>query len=267
MNEHEITWAMPVVLDLFFAGSAAGAFCFAVMASRKAGESYQACSRAAALLAPLSVGFGLCMLVLDLRYKSRFWFIMTVLNSDSPMSLGAWLLTLFSIIATFYAIFWIPPVVRERIPVIGKWPLWSQQRVRDALGLAGSPVALLVPIYTGVLLSATSIPLWRNPALPALFCFSSMITGFTAGLFLALLFSPGKRQEIIAGPFRWLQGSYRILLPVYLLAIFVYLLLFFIPGMKREAVFPLITGWNGLVWWLGLPGLLFLIFPAIATPL
>lgn len=74
--------------------------------------------------------------------------------------------------------------------MIGRWPLWSQQKVRDILGLAGIPVALLVSIYTGVLLSATSIPLWRSLALPALFCFSSMTTGFAAGLLLALLFFP-----------------------------------------------------------------------------
>jgi polysulfide reductase chain C len=250
----EITWGMPVVLDLFFAGLAAGAFCFAVLASRRAGESFHACSRAAALLAPLSVAFGLSMLILDLRSKTRFWFTMTVFNGDSPMSLGVWLLTLFSVIAALYAIFWIPDVVRERIPVIGRWPLWSQRRVRDALGLVGGPVALFVSIYTGVLLSATSIPIWRNPALPALFCFSSMATGFAAGLLLALLFSPGKRQGIITGPFPWLQGSYRILLPAYLLAILVYVMLYFVPGMRREEVLPLITGGNGLIWWLGVVG-------------
>jgi formate-dependent nitrite reductase membrane component NrfD len=250
----EITWAMPVVLDLFFAGLAAGAFCFAVLMSRRHGEGYPACSRAAAFLAPLSVAFGLSMLILDLRYKTRFWYTMTVFNSDSPMSLGVWLLTLFSVIAAFYAIFWIPASMRERIPVIGRWPLWSRQRVRDMLGRAGVPVALLVSIYTGVLLSATSIPLWRNLALPALFCLSSMATGFAAGLLLALLFSPGKRREIIAGPFQWLQGSYRILLPAYLFAALVYVLLFFIPLTRQKEVIPLITGPNGLIWWLGVVG-------------
>ena len=194
------------------------------------------------------------MLILDLRYKTRFWFTVTIFNGDSPMSLGVWLLTLFSVIAAVYALFWIPARARERVPVIGRWPLWSERRVRDALGVAGVPVALLVSIYTGVLLSATSIPLWRNLALPALFCLSSMATGFAAGLLLALLFSPGKRQAIISGPFPWLQDSYRVLLPAYLLAIFVYVLLFFIPGMSREEVFPLITGWNGLTWWLGVVG-------------
>jgi polysulfide reductase chain C len=251
---NEITWAMPVVLDLFFAGLAAGAFCFAVLTSRRHGEGYLACSRAAALLAPLSVAFGLSMLILDLRYKTRFWFTMTVFNRDSPMSLGVWLLTLFSLIATLYAMFWIPVSVRERIPIIGRWPPWSRQSVRDTLGLAGVPVALLVSIYTGVLLSATSIPLWRNLALPALFCFSSMATGFAAGLLLALLFSPGKRRVLIAGPFHWLRRSYRILLPAYLLSALAYLLLFFIPLSRQKELIPLITGPSGLIWWLGVVG-------------
>jgi len=250
----EITWGMPVVLDVFFAGLAAGAFCFAALASRRRGEGFQACARAAALLAPVAVGFGLCMLIVDLRYKTRFWFTMTVFNADSPMSLGVWLLTLFSVIAALYAMFWIPAGLRGRIPVIGRWPLWSEQRVRDTLGLAGSPIAVLVSIYTGVLLSATSIPLWRNLALPPLFFISSMATGFAAGLLLALLFSPGKRQAIIAGPFPWLQGSYRVLLPAYFLALLAYVLLFFTPGMRHEEVLPLITGLNGLVWWLGVVG-------------
>ncbi len=251
---HEITWAMPVVLDLFFAGLAAGAFCFAVLASRRGGEGFQACARAAAFLAPVSVGFGLSMLILDLRYKTRFWFTMTVFNSDSPMSLGVWLLTLFSVIAAVYAIFWMPAGLRERIPVIGRQQVWSRQRLRDALGLAGTPIALLVSIYTGVLLSATAIPLWRNLALPALFCFSSMATGFAASLLLALLFAPGKRHAIIAGPFNWLRASFRVLLPAYLLAALAYVLLFFVSEARRADVVPLITGRSGLIWWLGVVG-------------
>jgi formate-dependent nitrite reductase membrane component NrfD len=116
--------------------------------------------------------------------------------------------------------------------------------------VAGIPLALLVSIYTGVLLSATAIPVWRNLALPILFCFSSMATGFAAGLLMALLFSPRRRQAIVTGPFRWLQGAYRVLLPAYLLALLAYVLLFFIPQMREEGL-SLITGWNGIVWWLG----------------
>lgn len=250
--EHEITWEMPVALDIFFAGLAAGAFCFSVLMSRRKNEDFLACSRASALIAPLAVMFGLSMLILDLRYKTRFWFTLTVFNSSSPMSQGVWLMTIFSNIAFLYAIFWIPDAIRERIPVIGKWPLWSQQSIRDFLGYLGFPFAFLVMIYTGVLLSATSIPLWRNFAVPPLFCFSGIATGFAAGTLTALLFIPGKRQAILAGPFKWLQEAYRVLLPVYLIVILLYVLLF-AQGQWEEALF-LFTGKNGLIWWLGVVG-------------
>ena len=246
----EITWTMPVVLDLFFAGLAAGAFCFSVLASRREGRGFHVSARAAALLAPIAIGVGVSMLVLDLHYKTRFWRTMTVLNGDSPMSLGAWLLTVFSTIAVLYAVFWVPDALRAKVPLIGRWPLWSRQAVRRGLGAVGVPVALLVSIYTGVLLSATSIPLWRNPVLPALFCLSSMATGFAAGLLTALLFSPGMRQDLLAGPFRWLQGAYRVLLPFYLLAALGYVLWFLTSGV-RGAVLALVAGGNGLIWWLG----------------
>jgi formate-dependent nitrite reductase membrane component NrfD len=258
----EITWTMPVALDLFFAGLAAGLFCFAVMTSQGKGRGFLACSRAAAFLAPLSVAFGLSMLILDLRFKTRFWLTMTIFNGDSPMSLGVWLLTLFSFIALFYALCWVPDDLRVRIPLIGRWPLWSRPMFRRVLGLAGVPVALMVSIYTGVLLSATSIPLWRNPVLPALFCFSSLATGFAAGFLTALLISPEARQELMAGPFGFLLKSYRVLLPAYLLATLAYALWFLTFGLKRSIVLSLITGVTGLIWWLGAVGL-GIVFPLV----
>jgi len=250
----EITWGMPVVLYLFSAGVAAGAFCFAVLMSRGGGEGFSACSRASALLVPPALAFGLAMLVADLGYKTRFWFTLTVFNRLSPMSLGVWLLTLFFLIATFYALCWLPAAARERIPVIGRWPIWSQKRVCDALGWVGVPLALLVAIYTGVLLSTTAVPLWRNSALPVLFCFSALDTGFAGGFLLALLFFPQKRRALMAGPFQRLERSYRILLPAYGLALLFFFLLFFVPVMRPKVLIPLIMGFSGLALWLGVVG-------------
>lgn len=250
----KVTWGMPIVLYLFFAGVAAGAFCFAALTSRRPGAGFTASSRASALLAPPALVFGLAMLILDLGYKIRFWFTMTAFNVASPMSMGVWLLILFSLVATLYALFWLPMDLRRRIPLVGRWPLWDQEGIRDALGFFGIPLAALVAIYTGVLLSTTSIPLWRNTALPALFCLSALDTGFAGGVLLALLFSPQRRTEILAGPFHWLRESYRFLLPVYLVTAGVYLLLFFVPQRTPDVVLPLITGWRGLVWWLGVIG-------------
>ena len=252
----EITWGMPVVLDLFFAGLAAGAFCFAVLTSRRPGEGFMACSRAAALLAPLSVAFGLSMLILDLRYKTRFWFTMTVFNSDSPMSLGVWLLTLFSVIAALYAIFWIPAVCAGA---------YSRDREMAACGRGrGSATrwgerASRWPCWFPFIPACCSPPrpfpsggTW--PCRPS-FVSPAMATGFAGGLLLALLFSPGKRPRdhcrtiplaagILSHPSAGLSSCGVLSMSFCFLS----------PLTRQEEVIPLITGWNGLIWWLGVVG-------------
>ena len=96
---------------------------------------------------------------------------MTVFNGDSPMSLGVWLLTLFSVIAALYAIFWIPAVVRERIPVIGRWPLWSRAegpRCAGSGGRSGGPAGF--HLYRRAALRHVHSPLAEpGPAGPLLF--------------------------------------------------------------------------------------------------
>ncbi len=245
------TWGLPVALDLFFAGLGAGSFCLAVLASRKKGQGFEVCSRSAAFLAPLSVAFGLAMLILDLMYKTRFWFTLRVFNADSPMSFGVWLLSLFGAISIVHALFWLPEPQKARLPMIGGWSVWRKKSYRSALGVAGMPVALAVSVYTGVLLSASALPLWRNVALPGLFCFSAMTTGFAAGGVIALRAAPAEAME---QPMLWLRSGYRILLPVHLLFTLLFLLFsFFSPS--RGDLLHLVTGGNGVVWWAGVLGL------------
>jgi len=245
------TWGLPVALDLYFAGLGAGSFCFAVLASRRMGQGFEACSRSAALLAPLSVAFGLAMLILDLMYKTRFWFTLRVFNVDSPMSFGVWLLSLFAAISIVYAFFWLPEPLRARLSVIGEWSVWRKDSYRRALGLAGMPVALAVSVYTGVLLSVSALPLWRNLALPGLFCFSAMATGFAGGGVIALRAAPGDAME---QPILWLRSAYRVLLPVYLFFAMLFLLFSFLY-VPREYLLHLVTGGNGVIWWAGGLGL------------
>jgi len=245
------TWGLPVALDLYFAGLGAGSFCFAVLASRKRGQGFEMCSRGAAFLAPLSVAFGLAMLIVDLMYKTRFWFTLRVFNVGSPMSFGVWLLSLFAAISIVYALFWLPEPLRARLPVIGGWNVWQKKRYRSALGLAGMPIALAVSVYTGVLLSVSALPLWRNMALPGLFCFSAMATGFAGGGVIALLTAPRNAME---QPILWLRSGYRILLPVYLLFALLFLLFSFLY-VSRDDLLHLVTGGNGVIWWAGALGL------------
>jgi polysulfide reductase chain C len=255
MVEH--TWGFPVALDLFFAGLAAGAFCFSVLATRHKRKEFEAFGRAGAFLAPISLILGLTMLIVDLLNKPRFWFTLTVLNTDSPMSLGVWLLTIFALISVLYAFCWLPENIRNRVPIL-RHMVTEGSVYRNFVGLVGVPFALAVSVYTGVLLSAASFPLWRNPVLPLLFCFSALATGFSAGAVVAHCFMSSKTTKAATS---WLISAFRILLPLYLLVALLFVALSFFNGRFESGV-VLFTGIYGVIWWCGVLGF-GIIFPLV----
>ena len=235
----EVTWGIPVAVDLFFAGLGAGSFCFGVLASRRRGAGWEACSRLASFLAPLSIVIGLSMLILDLRNRPRFWMTLTVFNLHSPMSWGVWLLTAFFLISVVFAFYQLDPTIRLRIPWIGGWPLWNRPEWKNRIAFLGLLLALGVATYTGVLLSASSVPLWRNLSLPFLFVLSALCTGFAGGAILGMLSLRKSELGTMREPFQFVKRSYRVLLPVYLAVG-----LFFAFSAR-----PNTTG-RGFIWWL-----------------
>jgi formate-dependent nitrite reductase membrane component NrfD len=194
-------------------------------------------------------------LILDLRYKIRFWRTLTVLNLHSPMSVGVWLLTAFFLIAMLSAVFWLPASARRRIPWIGKWPVWNSPKWRKALGLIGMPFALGVSVYTGVLLSATIIPLWRNLSLPLFFFISALSLGIEGGAILGIMSLRKGNRESMEEPLRFLRRSYRVILPLYLLSAILFVFFLAISSSSWGEVFHFITGWSGLIWWVGVVGI------------
>ncbi len=250
----EIAWGLPVVIYLFLAGLGAGSFCLGMIASRKTGEGWEACSRMSFLTAPLAIFIGLIMLILDLRYKVRFWRTLTVVNLHSPMSVGVWLLTAFFLTALLTAMFWLPSSARRRIPWIGAWSCWSNARLGNALGFVGMPLALGVSVYTGVLLSVTAIPLWRNWSLPLFFFISALSLGIEGGAVFGVLSLRKGNREAMEAPLRFIRRSYRVLLPLYLLAAVLFVLFLAISASSWGEVVHFMTGWSGFLWWVGVVG-------------
>ena len=174
-------WGLPVALDLFFAGLGAGLFLVAVMADLCGGERYRGVRRVGGILAPWPVLLGVLLLVVDLGNPLRFWEF--VLKSDlslpllnyipsSVMSTGTWLLVIFSILSLCYCVL-----------SLVRWPFAGDEKIRRAVGVVGLPFGLLVAIYTGVLISGTSIALWNTAMLPVLFVSSALLAGLAAIIF------------------------------------------------------------------------------------
>lgn len=120
------------------------------------------------------------LLILDLTRPARFHHMLRAFRPSSPMSMGTWGLTLFGVAVSLVGLL---QVADDFLPAnaspIRATPLNFPRRLLLHLaGLSG----LFVAGYTGVLLSATAVPLWsKRPALLGpLFLASAMSSGTAA---------------------------------------------------------------------------------------
>jgi len=194
---------------------------------------------------------------LDLGQPVRFWHLMfqngplnsgPVFRSSSVMSFGVWLLNGFSLICgVAYPLMWL--AYDKQVPGLA-----DKEGLRKLLGILGLPFALLVMVYTGVLLAVSAKPVWADtPILPVLFVISATSTGFAA-IILALLFFHREDSEAIAR----LEKGDRLLvkLEMAVVAVLVAALLFS-PGAAGP-VKNLLVGDYAVFFWVGfvIPGLL-----------
>lgn len=146
------TWEVPLY---FFVGGLAGMSAVLALGGLVAGQSILLV-RAALWIAAIGAFLSAGLLIADLGRPARFLNMLRVFKWRSPMSVGAWLLSVFGGLALFGAL------VVELVPTLG---------IADApTGWAGTLLALLVTLagvagaalatYTGVLIGATTIPAW-----------------------------------------------------------------------------------------------------------
>jgi protein NrfD len=193
-RETLVHWTWLVYLEMFVAGTAAGAYVSASLLELL-GRGRSPLARTAHLLAfPLMVVAGL-LLVVDLQRPERFWHMLLqsermlpMLKWWSPMSMGSWGILLFSLFA--FVSFVDALVSSEQLRLFG----WRAGRTLHGspLGLLwsilGGIAALFIAGYSGVLLGVTNIPLWRDSSfLGGLFVAISAATGMAAVLAVHML--------------------------------------------------------------------------------
>jgi polysulfide reductase chain C len=259
---NEIQWGMPIAVYLFLAGLSAGAFSCTALPGRGDPEGRDRAShRAIALLIPFLLAVGIVMLIWDLGQRICFWKLLINFRLVSPMSLGAWILVFFSILSTIWAIVLLPERFRWLLSRGPKWLSTFQRIDRNKIGFGGSALAVLVAVYTGVLLSSTAVPLW-NWMLPLLFLFSSFSSGHALE-FLTNLRYDARGESSKAQPDQSRLQPYRALLIGQLLAVLAFLILAYLT-QSREVVLHLISGGIGVLWWIGAVGA-GILFPLIMT--
>jgi formate-dependent nitrite reductase membrane component NrfD len=185
----EPRWGLLIVLYLFLGGLSAGLFFVSALATYLQSEgrpTYPRLARLGALLAPWPVALGSVLLVFDLGHWYRFYKLFVTFEWHSPMSIGAWLLALFTLatVIAFWA--WLP---REPITAFVRWlprrlrflgfvDSPRREAWRRPLAMIGFPLAVGVGIYTGVLLGAVQArPFWNTNLVAQMFLFSALSSG------------------------------------------------------------------------------------------
>lgn len=200
----EPVWEFLIVFYLFMGGLSAGLYFVSGLATWLQDEgrpAYPRIARWGALLAPWPVSLGSLLLIFDLGQPLRFWKLFVHFKWHSPMSIGSWLLVLFTLLSLAYLWAWLEP--EERTALVGRIPGRLRARIpakvmgwlghdlsfwRRELAMAGFPLAVGVGIYTGVLLGAVQArPFWNTNLVAQMFLFSALSTG-TAALILVRLF-------------------------------------------------------------------------------
>lgn len=133
------TWEVPAY---FFVGGAAGAAAVLAAAAQVAGGN-EKLARDARWIAAIGANLSAPLLISDLGRPERFLNMLRVFKPQSPMSVGAWTVAAFGAAATTAAI--VPNKTLKNVATAGA--------ALTGLGMA---------TYTGVLLGATAIPLWKQ---------------------------------------------------------------------------------------------------------
>ncbi len=159
---------------IFLAGLSGSASILAALADVAGGPESEGMVRRGRYLALLAPTIGSALLVYDLHTPKRFYNMLRVAKSTSPMSIGTWVLMGFSAFAGVAA---LAQAGADRWPTQA-WLRWSARTAGVPAALAGAGLST----YTASLLSATSTPIWAAAprSLAVRFGSSSVATGAAA---------------------------------------------------------------------------------------
>lgn len=262
----DIYWNWAVAIYLFVAGISAGAFVLSALAYFIGEEKYEKITRTGAYIAPFPLLLGLVCLIYDLERPHLFWKLLLTIQFDSVMSLGAWLLVLFSLFTFLHFYLWLPEkydlvLLLKRLPArldgirffralkdsrfLERFRRENLVRRRGLVAGWGIPIAISVGIYTGILLGVLNArPFWNNPMLPMLFLLSSIKTGAASICFVdCFLRAPQGIQSEEFEANKFLIHTVDFTMMVFsLIAVFLFVLGLYIAPKSSVAAASLIMG-------------------------
>jgi Ni/Fe-hydrogenase subunit HybB-like protein len=160
-SEQDVTkvpgWHGLVAWDLLFNNLTTGLFLFAAVGELASPDLLGPVARAAYPVALFCLLTDLIMLVLDLGDPLRFHHMLRVFKPSSPMSLGTWSLTVYSLPLTLIVAIEAAQALNLLPPGSTAW-----ERVRLSAVVLGLLPAFGSLAYKGVLFSTSSQPGWKD---------------------------------------------------------------------------------------------------------
>ncbi len=161
-------------LYFFMGGLAGSAQIIATIADWFGGRRQERQVRAGRYISLISSLIGSGLLVADLKKPLRFYNMLRIFRPTSVMSIGAYILSAFSVFTGMVAVCQF---------MYDRTKHGFFRTVAHLAGIPGSVAGIGMSIYTGTLLAATSIPLWtHSPRLLAMLFGSSAMNNATAAL-------------------------------------------------------------------------------------
>jgi DMSO reductase anchor subunit len=134
------TWEVPAY---FFVGGAAGAAAVLAAAAQLAGPKNEKLVRDARWIAAIGANLSAPLLIADLGRPARFLNMLRVFKAQSPMSVGAWTLAVFGAGST--AAVFVP-----------------NKMLANLAAAVAAASGMVMSTYTGVLIGATTVPVWKE---------------------------------------------------------------------------------------------------------
>ena len=229
-----MVWGPMIAWYLFLAGASAGAFLTAAFVEAKYPESVKM-RVAGRIIAPIFLGIGLLMLMLDAEagLHNPLRFFLLVSNPGSVMTLGVYFICIYMPVVLAAAVL---ELLKRRVP---KWLMWI-----------GVVFAFAVAAYTGFLLGVVkAFPLWNNAILPILFVVSALSAGLAATSLVGLIVDRERFEQM------WLVKKSHVILSVVEIVVLATMLIIVSAGSFEGAasVQSLVAGpyapafWGGIV--------------------
>jgi formate-dependent nitrite reductase membrane component NrfD len=223
-------WEMMIVWYFFLGGIAGGAYFTAAIADNFGSTRDRAVARIGYWLSlPLVAACGL-LLIADLGVPTRFLNMLRTFKFWDPMSIGAWAVGVFGLFTFVSSVLSLSE---------------SRAALRRKIGIVGIFFGFFLASYTGVLLSSSALPLWRDARLlGALFLASGASTGIAA--ITLVLFATGQSAGEGWGKLKRADHISMIVELVLLVALI---------ALLGAAARPLLSGHVAPLFWGGLVGI------------